>query len=204
MILAGRERESPLVAEDLVYDGIESLLGDRIREGFVLRADELVLSAENADADLHSVGIAFVFLFGQAEVAGTMQAEGVVKTRQSAGIASRKSNDFEIAALEDQPRCNRFAVASSPEDIVAIRWQIGEILDAVQQNVGFQAPHARGLVDRFVGQERQRDSSHFRPCGIAKHAQRRRARNDGLHAGAQLVGPVSVGTLKAVIAAAWA
>src|SRR5437588_398977 len=124
MILAGRERESPLVAEDLVFDGIESFLGDRIREGFLLREDELVLSAENADADLHSVGIAFVFLFGQAEVAGTMQAEGVVKTRQSAGIAN--------------------------------------------------------------------------------HAQRRRARIDGLHAGGQLVGAVGVGTIKAVIAAALA
>ena len=70
-ILTSRERERSLIPEDFVFDGIEAFLGDRIRDGFLLREDEFVLSAKNADADLHGVGIAFVFLLGQAEVAGT-------------------------------------------------------------------------------------------------------------------------------------
>ncbi len=155
VILAGRERECPLVPEYFVLDGIEAFLGHGIREGFLLREYELVLGIENADADLHRVGITSVLFFGHAEVAGTMQAKGIVEARQAAGIASGEGNDVEIAALEDQPRGNRLAVGSSPEDIVAIRRQIGEILDAVQQDVGLQAHGSRGLIDRFIGQERQ-------------------------------------------------
>src|SRR6202521_5349500 len=86
---------------------------DGSTEGCLLREDELVLGAENADADLHRVGIASVFLLGHAEVARIMQTEGIIEARQSAGIASREGNDVEIAALEDQPRSNLFAVGSS-------------------------------------------------------------------------------------------
>ena len=84
-----------------------------------------------------------------------MQTEGIVEACQSAGIASRKGNDVEIVAFEDQPRGNRFAVGPSPEDIVAVRRQIGEIFDAIQQDVGLQACDSRSLVDRLVREERQ-------------------------------------------------
>ena len=91
-----------MVPEHFVFDGIEAFLGDCIGERFLLREDELVFGTENADADFHRVGIPSVFLLGHAEIARAMQTEGVVKARQSAGIASRKGNDIEIAAFENQ------------------------------------------------------------------------------------------------------
>ena len=130
--------------------------------------------------------------------------QGIVESRQSARIASREGNDVEIVALQDQPRGNRFAVGSSPENIVAVRRQIGEILDAVQEDVGFEAHDSGGLVDRLVGQERQRNSCHFRPRGIANHTQRGGTRIDGLHASSKFIRAVGVRTIEAVIAAAFA
>src|SRR2546421_11365748 len=110
VVLAGRKRKCPFVTEYFVFDDIKAFLSDRIRERFLLCKDEFVLDAENADADLHRVGIASVFLLGHAEVAWTMQAESVVEARQSSGIASREGNNVEIATLKDQSGCNRFTV----------------------------------------------------------------------------------------------
>ncbi len=47
----------------------------------MLREDELVLGAENADANLHRVGKASVFLLGHAEVARTTQTDRIVEAR---------------------------------------------------------------------------------------------------------------------------
>ncbi len=101
-ILAGRERERAFVAEHSIFDGVEALLGDRIRDGFLLREDEFVLGTKNTNADFHRVGIASVFLLSHAKVARTMQTDGIVEARQSPGIASGEGNNVEIAALEDQ------------------------------------------------------------------------------------------------------
>src|SRR6266481_2705895 len=134
MIFSWRERECPLVTEHLVFDGIEALFVNGIGDGFLLREDELVLGAENADTDFHGVGIVSVLLFRHGEVAGTMESQSIVKASESAGIASGKSNNIEIPALQDETGGNRFAVGSAPHDIIPVRGHIGQVLDAVQQN----------------------------------------------------------------------
>src|SRR5437764_13279553 len=204
MVLAGWERECPFVTEYFVLDDIEAFRGDRIGERFLLREDKLVLGAENADADLHRVGIASIFLLGNAEVAWIMQAESVVQARHSAGIASRESDNVEIAPLKDQPGRNRLAIGSPAQDVITVHRQIGEILNAVQQNVRFQAHDSSALIDGFIRQKRKRNSRHLRPRRISNHPERGRTRVDGLHAGSQLVRAIGIWAIKAVIAAAFA
>src|SRR2546430_4690398 len=204
MVLAGRERKGPFVTECFVLDDIKAFRGDRMRERFLLREDKLVLGAENANADLHRVGIASIFLLGHAEVARTVQSESIIETRQSMGIASRESDDVETAPLKDQPGCYRLAIGSPAEDVIAVHRQIGEILDAVQQDVGFQAHDSCGLIDGFIRQKRKRNPCDLRARRISNHPQRGRTRVDGLHAGSQLVRAIGIWAIKAVIAAAFA
>jgi len=102
-ILAGREGSRPLIPNSLSLIVSRRFLVMESASDFCLREDELVLGAENADADLHRVGIASVFLLGHAEVAWGTQTEGVSRRVSPRESRAGKGNDVEIAALEDQP-----------------------------------------------------------------------------------------------------
>ena len=118
-------------------------------------------------------------------------------------IARRKSNNVEIVAFKKNLCGDGFPHTSSPIDFIAVRRQIREIFDVVQQDIGFETGDSGRRIDRLVRQKAKRNASHLRPRRVPDQAQRRRTRIDRLNACDQFVRPIGVRTIETVIPAAF-